>query len=264
MIQSNQDVCPVCNNRDATFFAQARDLEYFTTSETFTYLRCSECSTVFLRTPPVDRLHEIYPKNYYSAGSDFNQSFLYRIKDMLEKRMFRKILRSVPGDSISALDVGGGHDWMLNTVREAEPRVRETFVLDFDESSRRKAEEAGHEYALRAVVPKLAITCYYDYYHCSTPDLLPCCYFVLPATLTQAEYQASYAYKSKTAPSPHSIAKLASVEVRQGKSETLGYTQSSASRSTLSVSISSSLPLSKRIKRPAQRGGNNRAESAKF
>jgi len=126
------------------FFAQAQDLEYFTTSETFTYLRCRKCSTVFLRDPPVDRLHKIYPGNYYSAGSDFNESYLYKIKDMLEKRIFRKILRSVPGDSISALDVGGGHGWMLNTVRGAEPRVRETFVLDFDESLRRKVEEAGH------------------------------------------------------------------------------------------------------------------------
>jgi SAM-dependent methyltransferase len=70
---------------------------------------------------------------------------------MLEKRMFRKILRSVPGDSISALDVGGGHGWMLSTVREAEPRVRETFVMDFDESSRRNAEEAGHVFYARRV-----------------------------------------------------------------------------------------------------------------
>jgi len=151
MIESGQDMCPVCNNRDTAFFAKAQDSEYFTTSETYTYLRCNECLTVFLRNPPVDRLHEIYPKNYYSAGSDFNNSFLYRIKDLLEKRMFRKMLRNVPGDSISALDVGGGYGWMLNTVREAEPRVRETFALDFDESSRQKAEEAGHVfYAQRA------------------------------------------------------------------------------------------------------------------
>jgi 2-polyprenyl-3-methyl-5-hydroxy-6-metoxy-1,4-benzoquinol methylase len=144
MIQPRQDKCPVCNNPDAAFFARAGDLEYFTTSESFTYLRCRKCLTVFLPNPPVSRLHEIYPKNYYSAGSEFNESFLYKVKDILEKRMFRKLLRGVPGDSISVLDVGGGHGWMLNTIRDAEPRVRETFVLDFDESSRRKAEEAGH------------------------------------------------------------------------------------------------------------------------
>jgi 2-polyprenyl-3-methyl-5-hydroxy-6-metoxy-1,4-benzoquinol methylase len=144
MTQPLKELCPVCNMRNAIFFAHARDLEYFTTSETFTYLRCNECLVVFLRNPPVDRLHEIYPKNYYSAGSDFNESFLYRVKDTLEKRMFRKLLRSFPGDPISVLDVGGGYGWMLNRVREAEPRARETFVLDFDESLRRKAEEEGH------------------------------------------------------------------------------------------------------------------------
>src|SRR5262245_22077534 len=65
--------------------------------------------------------------------------------------MFRRLLRSVPGDSISVLDVGGGYGWMLNRVREAEPRVRETFVLDFDESLRRKAEEEGHGFYARRV-----------------------------------------------------------------------------------------------------------------
>jgi SAM-dependent methyltransferase len=151
MRQSDQDICPVCKTRNSTFFARARDAEYFTSSEDYTYLRCNECLTVYLQNPPIDRLNEIYPQNYYAADGDFNESFLYKIKDSLEKRMFRKILRRIPGGSISALDVGGGYGWMLNTVREADPRVKETFVLDFDDSSRQKAEEAGHVFYAQRV-----------------------------------------------------------------------------------------------------------------
>src|SRR5262245_41950336 len=153
MKQPVQSLCPVCKASDAVIFARARDIEYFTTTETFTYLRCNRCSVVYLESPPIDRLHEIYPKNYYAADDtgDFNKSFLYRIKDTLEKRMFRKILRNIPGDSISAMDVGGGFGWMLNTVREVDPRVTETFILDFDGSSRRKAEAAGHVFYAQRV-----------------------------------------------------------------------------------------------------------------
>ena len=138
------DSCPVCRGRKSELFAHVRDVEYFTTRERFTYLRCRHCQTVYLENPPVTRLHEIYPANYYSANSDFNQSLLHRVKDALERRMFGKILKRIPGDSLSVLDVGGGYGWMLNTIREADDRIRETFVLDFDESARQRAEAAGH------------------------------------------------------------------------------------------------------------------------
>ncbi len=162
MNQFADGACPTCKSREKILFAKAKDVEYFTTPESFAYLRCGNCQTVYLDNPPVHRLHEIYPQNYYASNSDFNKSFLYQVKNALEKRMFRKILKNIPGDSISVLDVGGGYGWELNTIKEADHRVRETAVLDFDESSRQKAEAAGHIfYAQR--VEEFSATRKYDF-----------------------------------------------------------------------------------------------------
>lgn len=135
--------CPVCGAADPSFFARAWDTEYRTTDEVFTYRSCPACTAVFLDPPPVDRLAEIYPRNYYSfTGVD--DSLGIRIKRWLDARLFRAILSDISGDRLAVLDVGGGNGWLLSLIRETDARIVETHEVDLDETARPAAEAAGH------------------------------------------------------------------------------------------------------------------------
>lgn len=138
--------CPVCSSGETRRHADARDEEYFTTPEVFQYFRCSRCGVVFIDPMPTGRLAEIYPPNYYSFDPVVVQSPVFRVKDFLDRRFFAKILRSVPGTKLSALDVGGGVGWMLDTLRRADPRVTSTTIVDLDPDAGEEAAKRGHEY----------------------------------------------------------------------------------------------------------------------
>jgi len=125
-------------------FANARDLEYRSTDEVYTYRQCPACESVFLDSPPADRLSVIYPKNYYSYTSDQSPGVAERIKLRLDARLLQQILKQIPGEKLRVLDVGGGTGWMLSLVRRVSPRVSETHEVDIDGDAQPAAEAAGH------------------------------------------------------------------------------------------------------------------------
>lgn len=137
--------CPVCGGDRWRLFARARDVEYYSSSQTFTYLSCDRCNSVYLDRPPVDRLQEIYPTNYYSyAAEQEPRGIVEQIKEYLDVRAFRSLLSRIEGDDLKVLDVGGGSGWLLNVVRKASARVKQTHEVDLDPGARARAEAAGH------------------------------------------------------------------------------------------------------------------------
>ena len=139
--------CPVCGGSQASVFARARDIEYYTSDKQYIYVRCGNCSSVYLESPPADRLDEIYPANYYSyEASQRSKSILDRIKAFLDARLFRKLLRLIPNDNLRVLDVGRGSGWLLTLIRAVSQRVRSTHEVDIQERARAAAESAGHVY----------------------------------------------------------------------------------------------------------------------
>ena len=140
--------CPICRQSRASRYAIARDIEYFTSPEDFTFYRCDDCDVLFLDPMPADRLDEIYPKNYYSFHVDVDRSLAQRIKRFLDERTFAALTRGVEGSSLAALDVGGGSGWLLNDLKRADPRVKETAVVDIDPRAESIAHANGHAYHL--------------------------------------------------------------------------------------------------------------------
>jgi SAM-dependent methyltransferase len=139
--------CPVCGSGQVGVFARARDVEYYTSENVYLYLRCGSCHSIFLESPPADRLDEIYPPNYYSyePAQQFT-SLTERVKAYLDAGLFRKLLRLIPNDSLRVLDVGGGSGWLLSLIRSVSPRVKSTHEVDIEERARAAAEAAGHVY----------------------------------------------------------------------------------------------------------------------
>ena len=70
--------CPVCDHGVSIHWAHARDVEYHSVPDVFEYRKCTSCASVFLLDPPVHRLSEIYPPNYYSFADDSNAGFVQR------------------------------------------------------------------------------------------------------------------------------------------------------------------------------------------
>jgi SAM-dependent methyltransferase len=140
-------VCIICGGDKLRFWAEASDVEYHTTSELFRYFHCPACDVLVIHPVPSDRLSEIYPANYYSFLSA-KLTFAQRCKDLLDRRLFARILRAIPGNAVEVLDVGGGCGNVLNQVRRADARVAGTTIVDIDPGAQQAATRDGHRFFL--------------------------------------------------------------------------------------------------------------------
>lgn len=149
MVNKKNMKCPVCNSTNIIDFAAVKDVEYGTINELFAYKDCRKCKSIFLQDPPVKKLSLIYPDNYYSVDGVTNSpiSFLQalqKIKDFLDKRLFSNALKSLKGNRLSVLDVGGGAGWVMNLIKQSDKRISMTTIIDINENSRKLAEKNGH------------------------------------------------------------------------------------------------------------------------
>jgi len=135
--------CPLCHSENNTHYTRAYDIEYHVTDEGFDFRLCEPCGILFIDPMPVDRLSEIYPANYYSYGLK-NSSFAERVKGLLDKRHFQRLLRTLNGNELSVLDVGGGTGWQMDLMRSADRRITRTSIVDLDRRAEEAAQQAGH------------------------------------------------------------------------------------------------------------------------
>jgi 2-polyprenyl-3-methyl-5-hydroxy-6-metoxy-1,4-benzoquinol methylase len=143
--------CPICNGTNTTLHAVAEDVEYFTSAQKFNYERCNDCAVLFVSPMLDDKLGDIYPTNYYSFVPAGSTGLVQKVKQALDRRMFRAVTRQIAGEKLAALDIGGGSGWLLDAVRAVEPRVTTTQVVDIDPGAKKAAERAGHRYFLGTV-----------------------------------------------------------------------------------------------------------------
>jgi 2-polyprenyl-3-methyl-5-hydroxy-6-metoxy-1,4-benzoquinol methylase len=143
--------CPICEGTNTALHAVAEDIEYFTSSQKVSYSRCNDCAVLFVSPMLYDRLDEIYPKNYYSFAPAGPAGLVQRVKQALDRRIFRAVMRQIPGEKLAALDIGGGSGWLLDAVKGVDPRVATTQVVDFDSGAKAAAERAGHRYFLGTI-----------------------------------------------------------------------------------------------------------------
>ena len=123
----------------------AKDYEYFSVEEEFRYYECAGCQTIFIHPLPVEQLKKIYPTNYYSFVYK-PKNKVVRLKEWLDKRFFKEILKQLPEQTIHVLDVGGGTGWMLDILKKTDDRIRLTQIVDIDHNAKSMAEAKGHVY----------------------------------------------------------------------------------------------------------------------
>ena len=111
----------------------------------YTYYGCADCRTIFIHPIPVEQLKKIYPSNYYSFVNK-PKNAVVRIKEWLDKRFFKKILKQLPAQPVNVLDAGGGTGWMLDVLKKTDTRIGMTQIVDIDNKAKKIAEEKGHAY----------------------------------------------------------------------------------------------------------------------
>lgn len=136
--------CLGCGAPAVTPWCEARDVEYHSVPDVFRYRACAACGVLSIDPVPLDRLGTIYPANYYSFTPQ-SGSAVQAVKDALDARAFGALLRSIPGASLSVLDVGGGAGWQLDALRRIEPRIGRTTLVDLDGAALASARGRGHE-----------------------------------------------------------------------------------------------------------------------
>jgi 2-polyprenyl-3-methyl-5-hydroxy-6-metoxy-1,4-benzoquinol methylase len=137
--------CVACGSNRSSLWATACDVEYKTTPDRFAFFQCADCAVLFIHPVPVERLREIYPPNYYSFRPA-RRTFVDRVKQALDVRRFRRLLRGIEGIRLSALDVGGGIGAQLTNLRAADARIARSTVIDLDEGAEALAVAAGHRF----------------------------------------------------------------------------------------------------------------------
>lgn len=152
--------CLACGSSRLQFWAKAKDVEYHSVENEFSYYRCLDCHALSIDPVPDDRLAEIYPPTYYSFVGD-TSSVLERIKQSLDRRMFRSLFRDLQKDQLSALDVGGGSGWLLTQAKYVEPRLKKTVVVDIDKTAEEAARAAGHAFFLGRI-ENFTSSCQFD------------------------------------------------------------------------------------------------------
>jgi len=123
----------------------AKDYEYFSVEDEFIYFGCAGCGTIFIHPVPVEDLKKIYPSNYYSFVNKPKNSVV-RLKEWLDKRFFKKILKQLQAQPIHVLDVGGGTGWMPDVLKKTNQRIGLIQIVDIDNKAKKIAEEKGHAY----------------------------------------------------------------------------------------------------------------------
>jgi SAM-dependent methyltransferase len=152
--------CLACGSLKRTHWAEARDVEYKSVPDRFSYHRCEECFALSIDPVPTDRLATIYPSNYYSFSAAGGGAVV-RIKDWLDRRWFRSVTGPITGESISALDVGGGAGHQLSMLKRSDRRVARTVIVDLDADAQAAASAAGHEY-VRANIEEAVVSGSFD------------------------------------------------------------------------------------------------------
>lgn len=140
-------LCLNCQSTSHEPWASVQDIEYATSTESFDYRHCKSCDCLFISKPPIDRLSEIYPANYYSYEQN-SMAVLNRIKEQLDNRTFRKVCKGFGEGPLSALDIGGGIGGALSSLRKTDARFNYSAVVDLDVRAEKIARQHGHDYFL--------------------------------------------------------------------------------------------------------------------
>ena len=149
-ITSEPVACNQCGSSRAEVIARGTDREYYTSSDEYSFVRCQNCSLVYLNPrPTAAELPRIYPPTYHSyildESADSRGSLITRLRQKSGANRFRPVMRHLAGhEHIELLDVGCGNGWMMRVFKSLDPARIETSGVEISEAVCQAARAQGH------------------------------------------------------------------------------------------------------------------------
>ncbi|MEP2627437.1 MAG: class I SAM-dependent methyltransferase [Rhizobiaceae bacterium] len=131
-------------------FTEAEDIEYKAVEGTFSFYQCLECDSVSVSPVLSNRLEDIYPSDYYSF-EDQGGGILQTVKQAMDRRAFSRLTARIPGDDLTALDVGGGTGFLLKQLQKADSRVSKGTIVDINAKAESAAVASGFDFFLGGI-----------------------------------------------------------------------------------------------------------------
>lgn len=138
--------CPACSSKRFVDIATVSDVEIGSLPDLFVYRNCLDCDSIYIANQPRERLHLIYPQTYYAYTGSSKINLLEKVKNWIDARLFKRILKTIPGKELAVLDIGGGTGWIASLTRSTDSRIIYTAVVDLNEGARAVAEANGHKF----------------------------------------------------------------------------------------------------------------------
>ena len=135
--------CPVCGYNNFREYAHGYDYEYMTSPEKFTFVRCNNCSVLYLNPrPALEESGRIYPPEYEPYHFEKN-SITLNARKYLEVRKARKLTKNLKTGA-RILDAGCGGSAFLDCLKKAGEGKWELWGNDIDANTCRAVADAGY------------------------------------------------------------------------------------------------------------------------
>jgi SAM-dependent methyltransferase len=137
--------CPVCGSLKQNAFASGFDYELLTCSNEWHFVKCVDCSHVWLNPrPAVAELGVIYPSTYYAYNYGKISPIARRAKELLDRRKIAKIVRSCARAPRTYLDIGCGDGRFLKVLERQGVSRSGLYGLELDERVVGRLRDAGY------------------------------------------------------------------------------------------------------------------------
>jgi SAM-dependent methyltransferase len=120
------------------------DYELLTCANPWRFVRCPQCSHVWLHPrPAISALATIYPPSYYAYNYAKINPIARRAKEFLDRRKLSQILRWCPQTPKTYLDVGCGDGRFLRTMERLGLARTNLYGLELDAAVVQRLRDAG-------------------------------------------------------------------------------------------------------------------------
>jgi 2-polyprenyl-3-methyl-5-hydroxy-6-metoxy-1,4-benzoquinol methylase len=138
--------CPVCGASQHLPFAVGFDYELMTCQNPWRFVRCSECTHVWLNPrPAVSELPVIYPPSYYAYNYGKINPLARKAKELLDRRKMARITRSCLQPPRTYLDVGCGDGRFLRVIERSGVPRSGLYGLELDPTVVERLRSHGYE-----------------------------------------------------------------------------------------------------------------------